>query len=432
MISKALLTQVLLENRVLVEQKKIFPREIQLGEFPRCVLVGVRRSGKSYLLFQRMQRMLAAGKSWQDMLYVNFEDERLLGFDVGDFNRILEVHAEMTGSESRPALFLDEIQLIDGWEKFVRRMADAQAEIYVTGSNAKMLSVDVAASLGGRFITVNVFPLSFSEYLSAKGIDAHCDRSATTTGKAMIQRVFEEFFTFGGFPESLDLANKTECLNTLFQKIYLGDIVVRNKVSSVFSLRMLIKKIADSIGQPISYSRLAGIVNANGVKLAKNTCITYVRNICDSCVLLQVQNIVGAVQERETSPKYYFVDNGLIRLLKFDVTADLLEHVVALHLLRTYGLNERVFFYTRQAEVDFFVPDEGLAIQACVALGNDPDTVARETGAFDKLAKEFTVHRRVIVTLEEERTIESDKGSIEVVPAWKWLLQTTASNRQVS
>ena len=133
MINSNLLRQILLDNRELVESKRVFPREVQIDTFPRCVLVGVRRCGKSYLLYQKMQKLLAQGKTWDDMLYINFEDERLLGFDVTDFNQILSVHAELSGRRTLPILFLDEIQLIDGWEKFVRRMADAEAQLYITG-----------------------------------------------------------------------------------------------------------------------------------------------------------------------------------------------------------------------------------------------------------------------------------------------------------
>ena len=252
MINPNLLRQILLDNRELVESKTIFQREIQIDTFPRCVLVGVRRCGKSYLLYKKMQQLLAQGKTWDDMLYLNFEDERLLGFDVSDFNQILSVHAELSGRRSLPILFLDEIQLIDGWEKFARRMADAEAQIYITGSNAKMLSIDVAAALGGRFFTINVYPLSFSEFLSTKNVKATPKDALSTVGGALIRREFDSFFRYGGFPECINLSNKLEYLNILFQKIYLGDIAVRNKVNKVFPLRILMKKIAESIVQTLT------------------------------------------------------------------------------------------------------------------------------------------------------------------------------------
>ena len=362
MISPSILSQVLADNRKLVESKKIFPREITIGDFPCCVLVGVRRSGKSYLLYQKIQELLASGKTWDDMLYLNFEDERLMGFDASDFNRILFVHAEMSGSEKTPILFLDEIQLIDGWEKFARRMADAEAEIYITGSNAKML-------------------------------------------------------------RSLNLPNKIEYLNILFQKIYLGDIAVRNKINNIFPLRILIKKIAESVGQPLSYSRLTNIVTSLGVKLSKNTCINYVQYGYDSCLLFPIKNIVGKLQDREGTHKIYFVDNGFITLLNPDPTADLLENLVAITLIRKYGLSDSVFFYKRDIDVDFYLPESESAIQVSVDLERDPKTLDRELNAFKKMGNEVSIKRRVIITLNEEKDIETEFGPVKIVPIWKWLLK---------
>lgn len=423
MISSSILSQVLADNRKLVESKTIFPREITVGDLPRCVLVGVRRSGKSYLLYQKIQELLTSGKTWDDMLYLNFEDERLMGFDASDFNRILSVHAEMSGNEKQPILFLDEIQLIDGWEKFARRMADAEAEIYITGSNAKMLSVDVAAALGGRFLTVNVYPLSFSEVLEAKGIKIDGQSQSSTVNSALIKREFESFFQYGGFPESLNLPNKIEYLNILFQKIYLGDIAVRNKINNIFPLRILIKKIAESVGQPLSYSRLTNIVTALGVKLSKNTSISYVQYGFDSCLLFPIKNIVGKLQDREGTHKIYFVDNGLITLLNPDPTANLLENLVAITLIRKYGLNDSVFFYKRDIEVDFYLAESETAIQVSVDLERDPKTLDRELNAFKKMGKEVSVKHRVIITLNEEKDIETEFGPVKVVPIWKWLLK---------
>ena len=150
MIRREILKEVLLDNRNEVVKHQVIPRSFQFEEFGNYVFVGIRRAGKSFLLYQRIQELLHDGHTWNEMLYVNFEDERLIGMTAADLNLILEVHAEM--STDRPMLFLDEIQNIDGWDKFVRRLADNKYRAYVTGSNAKMLSQDVATTLGGRYI----------------------------------------------------------------------------------------------------------------------------------------------------------------------------------------------------------------------------------------------------------------------------------------
>lgn len=138
------------------------------------------------------------------MLYVNFEDERLIGMTAADLNLILEVHAEM--STDRPMLFLDEIQNIDGWDKFVRRLADNKYRAYVTGSNAKMLSQDVATTLGGRYITVHVYPYDFKEFLYANGVEVTENSLFATESRAEIKRIFNDYFRSGGFPEGASLA----------------------------------------------------------------------------------------------------------------------------------------------------------------------------------------------------------------------------------
>ena len=145
-MDKQILKQILRDNQVEVERYEVEKRDIRLDGFPCRVLVGVRRAGKSYMLYQRIQQLLAEGRKWDEMLYLNFEDERLENFTTEDFNRLLECHQEMYGK--RPILFLDEIQNVDGWHKFARRMADTNHTVYITGSNAKMLSGEINTTLG--------------------------------------------------------------------------------------------------------------------------------------------------------------------------------------------------------------------------------------------------------------------------------------------
>ena len=156
MINKDILKQVLASNQKDIENYKIVPRTLPGDDFPCRVFVGVRRAGKSFMLYQKMQQTRASGQSWATMLYLNFEDDRLAQFDRSDFELILEAHAEMYGQ--RPMLFLDEIQNIEGWEKFARRLADAKYAVWLTGSNAKMLSSEVMTTLGGRYLATEVYP----------------------------------------------------------------------------------------------------------------------------------------------------------------------------------------------------------------------------------------------------------------------------------
>lgn len=421
MVNSEKLLEVMLENRIEVMRHHVVPRNISLNGFDRQVLVGVRRAGKSYILYGRIQQLIAQGHTWDEIVYLNFEDERLAEMTVEDLNKILEVHGRV--SDLRPMLFLDEIQNIDGWEKFARRLADNKYKVVITGSNAKMLSKDVAAALGGRFITHEVFPFSFEEYLRMNGVDSNSQLlTATTQARSTLMRLFEEYFQFGGFPECATIPVKRDYLTSLYQKIFLGDIAARNRVDNLFALRILFRKMAESVNQPMSFTRATNIVASTGTKIGKATLINYLGYATDAYLLLTVPNLADNLTERVTNPKYYFIDNGILSLLAMDIRTSLLENQVALALFRQYGSRDAVFHYNLGIEVDFVIPEEEIAIQVSYTLEKGDTTFERETSALVKLQKRFPTRRNLIVTYDEERTIQLDGLTIEVIPAWKFLL----------
>lgn len=422
MIQKEVIREILLENRKEVEFHQIVPRNFQMEDFANYVLIGVRRAGKSFMLYQQIQQNLKRGITWDSMLYINFEDERLMGMTAQELNLILEVHGMM--SKERPILFLDEIQNINGWEKFARRLADNKYRVYITGSNAKMLGSDVATTLGGRYITKHIMPYSFPEFLQANEVSYDSNTLATTFGRAEVQRHFTNYFRFGGFPEGARLASKRDYINSVYQKIYLGDIASRNKIENQFSLRVLFRKLAESVKQPISFTRLTNIIASTGAKLSKPTLINYLEYSKDAFLVYPIKNIADNLTQRETNPKYYFVDNGIISILAMDVDTSLLENMVAIELLRRYGLEEQVFFYNKNVEVDFYIPDAATAIQVSYNPKKSDETWERESTALIKLSKVLDCKRLIILTYELEENIELKGLNIEVIPVWKWLLDT--------
>ena len=327
-------------------------------------------------------------------------------------------------SKERPILFLDEIQNINGWEKFARRLADNKYRVYITGSNAKMLGSDVATTLGGRYITKHIMPYSFPEFLQANEVSYDSNTLATTFGRAEVQRLFTNYFRFGGFPEGARLASKRDYINSVYQKIYLGDIASRNKIENQFSLRVLFRKLAESVKQPISFTRLTNIIASTGAKLSKPTLINYLEYSKDAFLVYPIKNIADNLTQRETNPKYYFVDNGIISILAMDVDTSLLENMVAMELLRRYGLEEQVFFYYKNVEVDFYIPDAATAIQVSYTPKKSDETWERESTALIKLSKVLDCKRLIILTYELEENIELKGLNIEVIPVWKWLLDT--------
>lgn len=422
-MDKQILKQILRDNQQEVVRYKVEPRELIIDDFPCCVLVGVRRSGKSYMLYQQIQQLLINGKQWDEILYLNFEDERLENFTAEDFNRLLECHQEMYGK--RPMLFLDEIQNIDGWERFARRMADAKYTIYITGSNAKMLSKEINSALGGRFLTYEVYPYSFKEYVNVHRVSVLPNDLISTEGRSAVVRHFDEYLHNGGLPASALLPAKRNYLSSVFQKIYLGDIIARNSITNIAGIRLMIRKIAESVCRPISFNRINNLLSSVGGKLSLATTIKYVEYCEDAWLLMKLKNYTACLADKESNSKYYFIDNGILNLFLIDKDSMLLENLVAMQLFRKYGhdmSNERVFFYNDNFEVDFYIPEDKLAIQVCYSL-SDEETLQREVSALKKLPKRLDCNRRLIITFDEETSFSDEYGTIEVVPAWKWLLE---------
>ena len=418
-MNKEILKSVLVDYQTEITRHNIIPRKFQFEDFGNYVFVGIRRAGKSYLLYQRIHQLLSKGYDWDQILYINFEDERLEDMKAQDLNLLLEVHMEMYGK--RPILFLDEIQNISGWEKFARRLADSKYQVYITGSNAKMLSNEIRSTLGGRYIDIDVYPYSFKEFLTANNIPLTPTSLYSTELKAEINKYFDTYFHFGGFPEGATMSSKRDYLTSVYQKIYLGDIATRHSIDNTFALRIMFKKIAESVKQPMSFNRLSNIISSTGVKIGTNTVINYIEYAKEAWLITPVQNIASKLVEKETSPKYYFTDNGILNLFLIDAKTSLLENLVAISLLRKYGRENAVYFYNQGIEVDFYIPEDETAIQVSYSL-YDSETFQRETKALIKIASQLSCRKLIIITRDEEQTIEIDGKKIEIIPIWKWLL----------
>ena len=210
---------------------------------------------------------------------------------------------------------------------------------------------------------------------------------------------------------------------SLYQKIFLGDIAARNKIENIFALRVLIRKLAESIKQPLSFTRAANIVASTGTKIGKSTVINYLTYATDAYLILPVRNIADNLVGKVSNPKYYFIDNGLISLLALDIRTSLLENLVALKLLSTYGTKEEtIYFYNHGIEVDFYVPSTETAIQVSYSMNDAEGTFERETKALVKVQSRLLCRRNIIVTYDDEDIVEKDGIRIEIIPAWKFVL----------
>lgn len=419
-MNKDVFKTLIKEGQDEIQEVELTRRRFEFEEQGRYVLVGVRQAGKSYLLYQRAKMMIEAGHDISEIVYVNFDDERLLGMTAEDFDLILQAYSSMY--DGKPILFFDEIQNVEGWEHFARRLANQKYMVFITGSNAKMLSRDIATVLGARFFDEKVFPYSFREFLDASNVTLKTDWEYSKQ-RNEVQRLFAEYFRWGGFPELFLYRNKRHWLNGLYEKIILGDVILRNNIKNDHALRLAVKRLAENVKQPIAYNRLANLVKSTGVSTNTASMIDYVRYVKEACLMFTLDNYASKFVEKETIKKHYFFDNGLLSIFLNDAETSLLENLCAIVLYKRYNNDDdspRLYYYNRNIEVDFYIPDEHIAIQASYDI-TDEATRKREVNALVQLNALEPLRQALIITYDQEEIIEKDGLTINVVPAWKWV-----------
>ena len=416
-----LLKRIILEQHEVIRRTEIIPRTTVLSTDINQVLTGIRRAGKSTLLYRMVQQLVANGIDWNRIIYINFEDERLAEMTAADLNDILAVQSEM--SNQKGYFFFDELQNVPGWEKFARRMADRHESVQITGSNAKMLSREIQSTLGGRYLEIQVWPYSFEEYLNAVGTPHGETELIETVAHGRVRAGCNTYLEEGGFPESLRYPSKRDYISGVYQKILLGDVVVRNELRNSNAVALLIKKIAETVMHDVSYAKLYGSLKAIGIKISKDSVIDYVSCIGDSFLLFKIYNHYSSFSERESTPKYYFADNGLLNLFLTDKRSALLENAVAIWLKQHYG--DEVYYIKSSVtglDIDFYIPSEHTAIQVCLQLndqssGREIDNLIKASACMPDL------NRLIVVTSDETALKHPDRSGVEVLPIDVFMLK---------
>jgi uncharacterized protein len=414
-MDKNTIKKIILENQQRIPGLEIVKRSYPVEPEANYIITGQRRAGKTYFIFSLIQDLVKNGEPIEKMLYINFEDERLIGLDITGLDAILDSFHEMFNH--KPILFFDEIQNITDWQKFARRVADSGFRTYITGSNSGMLSAEMASTLGGRYLVMEIESLSFTEYLRFHGIIPG-DNIEVSPSRFEIIRLFERYFSEGGFPELIRFNDKKEYLSNLFQKVFLGDIIARNQIRNPFTLKMLIKKLAESTMDEVSYNRMRNIISSTGIKVGTSTVIEYIKLMEDAFLITAASNFQAKISSRETKKKYYFRDNGILSLFLVEPSSFQLETLVFNSLRKKYPA--RVYYLKNGYEVDFLVPGE-ILVQVSYSLA-EPATRKREISALQKAAEKYPVKKHTVITFSTEETIHSEGLTIEVMPAWKWVL----------
>ncbi len=379
------------------------------------VITGIRRSGKSTLLKQ------IANKYYENnYYYLSFEDERLLNFTAEDFNRLYELFIELFGN--RKVFFFDEIQNADKWESFVRRMIDRDVKFYLTGSNAMLLSRELGTKLTGRYMSVELYPFSFKEYLLYKKIESGHKSLIQTEKRALIKKHFNDYKESGGMPEYLKYG-EIDILRKTYDDILFRDIAVRYSISEVKILRELALYLFSNISRPVSFNKLKQYFNLGSV----NTIKKYIGYLEDSYLLFTVNRYSHSVKQQLIAPKkIYSIDTGLCGSVSFHFSKNegqYLENMVFLFLKRK---GFEIFYYLtgNGKEVDFLIR-EGRSLKL-VQVSMDissTETRDREISSLVTACGELNLKEGLLLTDNDEDAIKIDKIKIKIMPVYKWMLE---------
>lgn len=415
--------------------RKIAPPALPTNVRKVWVLMGMRRSGKTWVAYQHILHRQSQGFAKRSNLYINFEDDRLAGFEIQDFQTILDVYYELNPqSISSKDLFFcfDEIHIVEGWEKFIRRLIDTeQMQICVTGSSAEMLSKELGTTLGGRAWMEEVFPYSLVEYLSLKGIDLSAQISAKT--ESLIRSLTKEYLTYGGFPEVV--ASPRELHTSLIQgymdAVILRDIVKRHRIKNADIVQKFLMITLRQLSTVLSVNKIHQTMKSQGLAIGKNSLFEFLQYFEDAYAVLTVPFFSLSERIRQVNPtKVYAVDPGVITAYSvkpgFDQAARL-ENAVFMQLRRSYT---NICYYKTQRqkkEIDFVVTNprgDLLLYQACAEM-REEQTRHRELSALYEACQEFDLKEGFIITEEFEEEISYEGIKVHCLPFWKWAIQST-------
>jgi uncharacterized protein len=395
------------------------------------ILTGVRRCGKSTYLHQIIERLKQKGTNRENILYINFFDDRLSFIKAEGISMVPEAYFLLYPNKKnieKVYCFFDEIEIIEGWESFIDRMLRTEnCEIYITGSSAKMLSGEIATQMRGRSLTWELFPFSFTEYLRCKEIKV--ETSFSTHSKLIIRNAFENYRETGGFPEVLnvDKSIRIKIHQEYFNSILFRDLIERHDISHPRALVDLVHHLAGNIASLYSLNKLTFYLQSLGHKVPKSSVSDYLVWLEDAYFLFTVSLFTASVNKSKVNPKkIYCIDHSFIHSVTSSILVNsghLLENMVfvALRLL----FKEIYYFKTEQGlEVDFLViTSEGkkILIQVSESLERN-STRQREIIALRQAMINLNLAKSFIITGNEESQAEVPEGLIETIPAWKFLL----------
>ena len=410
----------------------IVPRDVEYVEKLRAstVVKGMRRTGKTFVTYERMRRLVADGIPLKRIVHINFEDERLSRLTVDDLHLIGEIHAELYPefADGKVWYFLDELQCVMGWESYARRLVDSpNVQLCLTGSSSKLLSEEIATQMRGRSLPIEVFPLSFSEYLRFNGILSEVPRVGfTAREKGILRRAMSDYAERGGFPDVQGVSSgiRAAMLQEYVDAVLYRDIIERHQVASVQALKYTLEYLFHNYARKTSTRSISGVLKNLSVPANRESIADYLDWFKDAYLVYPVSVLSDSLAVKRVNPdKYYLIDPGLIRAMCVKNDAErgwMLENIVYMALRRSIG---KISYISNAdgTEVDFHVHDmishgERL-VQVSYAM-SDETTFLRETNAIRFAREKMGIQDCTIVTWDDE----GEMDGIRIVPVWKWLL----------
>ena len=410
----------------------VVPRDVEYVEKLRAstVVKGMRRTGKTFVTYERMKRLVADGIPLKRIVHINFEDERLSKLTVDDLHLIGEVHAELCPefADGKVWYFLDELQCVDGWESYARRLVDSpNVQLCLTGSSSKLLSEEIATQMRGRSLPIEVFPLSFPEYLRFNGILSDVPKAGfTAREKGVLRKAMSDYAERGGFPDVQDVSSgmRAAMLQEYVDAVLYRDIIERHKVASVQALKYTLEYLFHNYARKTSTRSISGVLKNLSVPANRESVADYLDWFKDAYLVYPVSVLSDSLAVKRVNPdKYYLIDSGLIRAMCVKNDAErgwMLENIVYMALRRGGG---KISYIANAdgTEVDFHVRDRSShgerLVQVSYAM-SEAVTFNRETNAIKFARQKKGIHDCTIVTWDDEGEIDG----IRIMPVWKWLL----------
>lgn len=402
---------------------KIMPRDLNIPETSKIIsIIGSRRAGKTFYFYQIIQNLLKNDISKENILYINFEDDRLLPLEVDELNDLIEAYYELypDSKKQKKYFFFDEIQNIKNWEIFVRRICDKEEiKIYITGSSSKLLSKEIATSLRGRTLTFHLHPLSFNEFLKFKNVKMEKNYEYSSQ-RFKIKNLFEEYLNFGGFPEvALSEKLKQEILSDYYEMFIYRDLVERFSIRNTRLLKMLTKYLITNISSIFSINSYYNSTKKE-MKVSKETILEYISHLSDINLIYLVPIFSYSLKVQQVNPsKTYCTDTGLRNAVALKFSEDvgrLTENIVYIELKRR---GKEIFYWKNKQEIDFVIKEKNNKLLA-INVNYTDKINEREIKGLQEFQKEYKSKISKLIILS--KNLEEKKEGINIIPIWKWLL----------